>query len=157
MVSIFVLSVYGSLTVSGTKSRVVKATDNDRLAYCYEMASPVFGDMGGAVIGENGSIIVEIDALFQDFISDRTEYYVFLQNEGKGESYISEKHPTYFVISGTPGLKVAWELKGRQADYNYQRMEVLDLQDYNNEYKYDEQAFRDVMDFLDTSAQEVTI
>jgi hypothetical protein len=146
----------GNFHVNGTKSRVVKTTDNDRLAYCYEMASPVFGDMGGAVIGEDGSVIVDIDALFQDFISDRTEYYVFLQNEGKGESYISEKHPTYFVISGTPGLKVAWELKGRQADYNYQRMEVLDLQDYNNEYKYEEQAFRDVMDFLDTSAQEVT-
>lgn len=151
------LSVYGSLTVSGTKSRVVKTTDNDRLAYCYEMASPVFGDMGGAVIGENGSIIVEIDALFQDFISDRTEYYVFLQNEGIGESYISEKHPTYFIISGTPGLKVAWELKGRQIDYNYQRLETYGNEvNINDNYDYEKQAFKDVMDFLNTSAQEVT-
>lgn len=151
------LTVHGSLTVSSTKSRVVKTTDNDRLAYCYEMASPVFGDMGGAVIGEDGSVIVDIDALFQDFISDRTEYYVFLQNEGMGESYISEKHPTYFVISGTPGLKVAWELKGRQIDYNYQRLEVYgNEENINDNYDYAEQAFRDVMDFLDTSAQEVT-
>ena len=137
------------LTVHGTKSREVQTSDRNRLAYCYEMASPIFGDIGSAIIGEDGTVIVDIDPVFQDFISDVTEYYVFLQNEGNGISYISEKHQTYFVISGTVGLKVAWELKGRQIDYNYQRLEYSDESVDAKNQNYEDIAFNDVMNYLD--------
>lgn len=137
------------LTVHGTKSREVQTSDRNRLAYCYEMASPIFGDIGSAIIGEDGTVIVDIDPVFQDFISDVTEYYVFLQNEGNGISHISEKHQTYFVISGTVGLKVAWELKGRQIDYNYQRLEYSDESVDAKNQNYEDIAFNDVMNYLD--------
>ena len=136
------------LTVSGTKSRVVKTSDNNRLAYCYEMASPIFGDIGSAVIGSDGKVIIDIDSIFQDFISDVAEYYVFLQNEGLGESYVSEKHSTYFIVQGTPNLKISWELKGRQVDYNYQRLEYADENFDFNDINYEEDAFTDVMNYL---------
>ena len=142
------------LTVKGTKSREVQTSDRNRLAYCYEMASPIFGDIGSAIIGEDGTVIVDIDPVFQDFISDVTEYYVFLQNEGNGISYISEKHQTYFVISGTVGLKVAWELKGRQIDYNYQRLEYSDESVDAKNQNYEDIAFNDVMAYLNAEVTE---
>lgn len=112
-----------SLVVYGTKSKAVDTDFGTKLAYCYEMASPMYGDIGGATIGEDGTVTVDIDQIFQEYIYDKCEYYVFLQNEGIGESYISKKDKSYFVISGTPGLKVAWELKARQIDSYWKRTE----------------------------------
>lgn len=130
----------GSLTVagdflvsSGTKSRQVR-TDNysDRLLYCYETPAPLFGDIGECFIDSDGSSYVDIDDIFTETIESKVEYQVFLQKEGEGDCYIAEKTPRYFVVKGTPGLKVAWELKAKQKDYSLTRLEQAEngLEEY---------------------------
>jgi len=113
-----------NLTVYGTKSRAAK-TDNysDRLLYAYETPTPLFGDIGEAVIDSDGFCYVDIDDIFSETIAEKVEYQVFLQKEGEGDCWIAEKYPRYFVIQGTPSLKVAWELKAKQRDYELTRLE----------------------------------
>lgn len=117
----------GKLAVYGTKNRVVN-TDNYavRSLYCYEMPSPVFGDVGEATLDESGKCIIMIDDIFSETIVTDIEYQVFLQKEGKGDVWVKEKNNNYFEISGTPGLKFAWEIKARQKDYETERLEIFD-------------------------------
>ena len=113
-----------SFTVSGTKSRQVDTKNyQDRLLYCYETPTPLFGDIGEAVIDEDGYCYVDLDDIFTETIATKVEYQVFLQKEGEGDCFIAEKNPTYFVIQGTPNMKVAWELKAKQRDYELIRLE----------------------------------
>lgn len=121
------LYVHGDLKVNGTKDRVV-ATRNysDRLLYCYETPTPLFGDIGEAKLDEEGICYVDLDDIFTETIAEQVEYQVFLQKEGEGDCWIAEKKPRYFVIHGTPGLKVAWELKAKQRDYETYRLEPSD-------------------------------
>ena len=116
--------VMNDFKVFGTKSRVVD-TDNyqDRLLYCYETPTPLFGDIGEAQLDEEGICYVDIDDIFSETIEQRQEYQVFLQKEGEGDCWIAEKQKRYFVIKGTPNLKVAWELKAKQRDYDMIRLE----------------------------------
>lgn len=128
--------VQGDFSTSGTKSRKVK-TDNysERLHYCYETPTPLFGDIGEAVLDEEGFCYVDIDDIFSETVADTVEYQVFLQKEGEGDCWITEKHPNYFVIQGTPRLKVAWEIKAKQRDYENIRLEQSDngLEEYAHE------------------------
>lgn len=133
--------VDANFTVSGTKSRKVK-TDNysERLHYCYETPTPLFGDIGEALLDEEGVCYVDIDDIFTETIAERCEYQVFLQAEGEGTCYIADKTPRYFVIKGTPNLRVAWELKAKQRDYENIRLEQAEngLEEYSTNYS-DEQ------------------
>ena len=121
------------ISVTGTKSRQVQ-TDNysDRKLYCYETPTPLFGDIGETIIGDDGYGFVDIDDIFTETIAEKVEYQVFLQREGEGDCYVAEKTPRYFVVKGTPGLKVAWELKAKQKDYEMIRLEQLEggLEEY---------------------------
>lgn len=138
--------INNKLTVSGTKSRRVK-TDNysDRLLYAYETPTPLFGDIGEAVIDADGFCYVDLDDIFTETI-DKQEYQVFLQKEGEGDCWIAEKNPRYFVIQGTPNLKVAWELKAKQRGYGTERLEQFDngLEEYE-----------DISDILDEEQEEL--
>lgn len=125
-----------NLKVNGTKSRIVNTKNYDkRLLYCYETPTPMFGDIGEATIDEDGFACVDVDDIFSETVASRVEYQVFLQAEGEGTCYIAEKHPNYFVIKGTPNLKVAWELKAKQRDYENIRLEQSDngLEEYSSE------------------------
>lgn len=116
--------IVGTMTATSTKSREVATTNyNDRLLYCYETPTPLFGDIGEAVIDEDGYCYVDLDDIFTETIATKVEYQVFLQKEGEGDCFIAEKNPTYFVIQGTPNMKVAWELKAKQRDYELIRLE----------------------------------
>lgn len=116
-----------NFTVSGTKSRVTKSTNyTDRLLYAYETPTPIFGDIGEARLDEEGICYVDIDDIFTETIAEQVEYQVFLQKEGEGDCWIAEKNPRYFVIQGTPNLKLAWELKAKQRGYETYRLEPLD-------------------------------
>lgn len=137
------------LIVKGTKSKIAPTRFGLQSLYCYEMANPMYGDIGCVVIGEDGTALVDIDPMFSDCISQKSEYYVFLQNEGEGQSYIKEKASEYFVIAGTPGLKVAWEIKARQFDIPNYRLETHIVDTSESEPDYAEEAFKDVMDYLD--------
>lgn len=116
------VKVVGNFSVTGTKS-VIAETENygDQLFYCYETPTPTLGDFGGGVIGKDGMAIISIDDIFQESTETAIEYYVFLQNEGEGQSWVSEKLDTYFVVKGTPGLRFAWELKAKQKNKEYIR------------------------------------
>lgn len=116
------VKVVGNFSVTGTKS-VIAETENygDQLFYCYETPTPTLGDFGGGVIGKDGIAIISIDDIFQESTETAIEYYVFLQNEGEGQSWVSEKSDTYFIVKGTPGLRFAWELKAKQKNKEYIR------------------------------------
>lgn len=116
------VKVVGNFSVTGTKSVIAK-TENygNQLFYCYETPTPTLGDFGGGIIGKDGMAIISIDDIFQESTETEIEYYVFLQNEGEGQSWVSEKSDTYFVVKGTPGLRFAWELKAKQKNKEYIR------------------------------------
>lgn len=110
------------LSVRGTKKRIFPTKNYGTQAfYCYEMASPIFGDIGEASISEDGTCLIDIDDIFQESTNVEIEYYVFLQKEGDGDCWVDKKEQTYFIVKGTPGLKFAFEIKARQADYEHMR------------------------------------
>lgn len=116
--------VNGNFTVTGTKNRAAKTEDyGERLLYCYETPSPMFGDLGSGTIGEDGMCYVEIDDVFVETARTDIAYQVFLQKCGAGDLWVAEKRPTHFVVEGTPGLRFDWELKARQAGYETERLE----------------------------------
>ena len=117
--------VKGDFSVSsGTKNRIIE-TDNysKRTLTCYEMPTPMFGDIGDGIIGEDGHCYISLDPIFLETIST-CAYQVFLQQYGSGECYVSERKPTYFVVSGNTGLAFAWEIKAKQIDFDQQRLPI---------------------------------
>lgn len=140
-VIIYGLDVRGNFSVSGTKNRRVKTSNySDRLLYCYETPTPLFGDIGEATLDEEGICYVDIDDILQETIAERVEYQVFLQPEGEGTCYIAEKTPRFFVIKGTPELKFAWELKAKQKDFESLRLEPAEknLEEYTQVEEQDQ-------------------
>lgn len=114
----------GNLYVTGTKSREVETEDyGNRLLYCYETPTPMFGDVGEGVIGEDGRCFIPIDPTFVETISN-TQYQVFLQVYGDGRCHVSERKPSYFIVEGTPDLSFGWELKAKQRDYEQRRLDT---------------------------------
>lgn len=117
-----------SAVASSIKSRVVDTKDYERrLLYCYEMPSPMFGDIGEGFLDENGECYVDIDDIFNETITSEIEYQVFLQKEGQGDLWVEEKTPTYFVVKGTPLMKFSWELKAKQLGFEKTRLENIEL------------------------------
>lgn len=131
-VEVNTLKVSSSLTVSGSKSRLVE-TDyyNNRLLYCYETPSPMFGDIGSGVIGEDGLCFVEVDDIFSETVRADLSYQVFLQKCGEGDLWVDTKSPNYFIVQGTPGLRFDWEMKAKQRDFEALRMEQPELDPLN--------------------------
>lgn len=117
----------GDMYASGSKSRVVD-TDNfgEVLQYCYETPTPMFGDIGTGQTDESGKCYIYFDPVFQETVSADYTYCVFLQKEGKGDIWISEKTADYFLVEGTPNLAFSWEAKVKQRDYEYRRLDPLD-------------------------------
>lgn len=123
------LKVSGTFTASGTKSRIVETENySHRLQYCYEMATPMFGDLGEGVTDENGECCVFLDDVFAETVATGIEYQVFLQKEGPGDIWVGEKHLSYFIVRGTENLKFAWEIKAKQKDFECMRLENADFE-----------------------------
>lgn len=132
------MHVDGTLRASGAKNRVVKTESyGDRLLYCYEMPSPMFGDIGGGVTDENGECIVHIEQIFLETAGTCVEYQVFLQKEGQGDLWVDRKEAEFFIVRGTENLGFSWEVKAVQKEYEYERLEELypdelELKEYTN-------------------------
>lgn len=123
------ISAYADLHVYGSKSRIADTDNyNRRLLYCYEMPSPMFGDIGEGVTDEHGLAYISIDDIFDETIRSDMEYQVFLQPEGRGELWVQDKTPNYFTVCGDANLKFSWELKAKQRGYEYERLEDYDNQ-----------------------------
>ncbi len=130
------------LKVAGTKSRISKTQNyNEHLLYCYEMPSPMFGDIGEAITDKSGICYIYLDDIFQETINTEIEYQVFLQKEGQGDLWIDSKEYTYFIVKGTPNLKFAWEIKAKQRGYEYERLENNEVMEYDlGEINYESQG-----------------
>lgn len=116
--------VNGELYVVGTKSRLAN-TENygDRLLYCYETPSPMFGDIGEGQLDDTGKCYVFLDDMFAETIDTDCVYQVFLQPYGDGKCYVSERTSAYFVVCGTAGMEFGWEIKATQKAYDTVRLE----------------------------------
>lgn len=113
-----------TLSISGTKSRIASTKNyRDRLLYCYETPSPMFGDLGEGQIDETGKCYIFLDDIFGETIDTDCVYQVFLQPYGKGECYVTERTSSYFIVEGTECLAFGWELKAIQRDFDTMRLE----------------------------------
>lgn len=119
------LKVNGNFSVTGgTKSKIVDTSNyGSRFLYCYEMPSPMFGDIGEGQTDEGGECYVYLDDIFSETIAAGVEYQVFLQKEGPGDVWVQQKSFAYFIVKGTPNLKFAWEVKAKQKGYELDRLE----------------------------------
>ena len=126
------------LSCTGTKNRIVNTPNyNDRLLYCYETPSPMFGDVGAAQIDDTGKCLIFLDEKFSQTIDLEYQYDVFLTKYGPGDCYVSERTPSYFVVEGTKNLKFAWEIKSIQRDYENLRLEEYTLEQDDTDNIYD--------------------
>ena len=117
----------GSMQVYGAKNRIIE-TENyaERLQYCYETPTPMFGDVGEGAIDKTGKCYVWLDDVFAETIDTDVQYQVFLQAYGEGNVYVNERSPSYFVVCGTPGLAFGWEIKAIQKGYDTVRLESFE-------------------------------
>ncbi len=122
--------ITGDLSVGGEKNRVLTTKNfGRRKLSSYEMTSPMFGDIGNAETDENGECIIYISDVFYETITSSIEYQVFLQKEGEGDLWVESKENNYFIVKGSPKLKFSWELKAKQKEYEYNRMEADVIKD----------------------------
>ena len=114
--------VSGDLSVLGSKARCVKTKDyGQRRLYAYETPTPYFGDVGEAVIAEDGLCYVPIDPVFAQCVS-LEGYQVFLQAYEGNPVCLKERRSDHFLVSGQPGTIFGWELKAKQIDFDQLRM-----------------------------------
>lgn len=139
------VSVVGDFWATGTKNRIVKTKNyGNRLLYCYETPTPMFGDIGEGKIAEDGKCYVWLDSTFSETIKTES-YQVFLQKYGQGECYVTERTERYFIVEGESGLKFGWELKARQAGYENLRLEKDNETDKENDnINYGAEAIRHI-------------
>ena len=124
------IKLQGNLEVRGTKSRVARTENfSDRLLYCYETPTPMFGDLGCGKTNDRGIAIVDIDPEFSETINSGIEYQVFLQKEGDGDIWVAEKEESYFTVRGTPNLKFSWEVKCIQKSFEHLRLDEKEVQE----------------------------
>lgn len=137
----------GDLGCTGTKSRYVETEEfGTKKEYCYEMASPMFGDMGSGKIDASGTCYIFVDQQFSQTIDTGSEYFVFLTKAGEGDLYIDELQNDYFVVKGTPGIHFFWEMKARQKNYTGDRLETILLDVENPEKEEDQIMINEMME-----------
>ena len=142
-------------TVQGSKNRLVETDDyGKRLLYCLETPSPMFEDIGEGKIASDGKCYINIDSTFSETIQT-TQYQVFLQCYGNGNAYVSERHPSYFVVEGTEGLSFGWRIVAKQFDLTQKRLEkFFDEADMHQE-NYGSLAQKHIEDITEERTEEL--
>ena len=153
VVGIYVYNTSLTVGTGGTKSKLFETDKEERAMYCYEMPTPIFGDIGCGATDETGTCVVTIDKMFSDGSNTDIEYQVFLQKENQGDLWVAEKTPTFFVVKGTPELSFSWEIKAKQRNFEGLRMEIENTETpymdwLNDEPDYLEEGSELFMDFL---------
>ena len=143
------LSVSKDFSCAGTKKRIVDTENYDiRSQYCYETATPMFGDIGTAQTDETGECYINIDDIFAETVNTGVEYQVFLQKEGKGDLWVKEKTDSYFIVKGTENLKFSWEIKAIQRDYEFERLEKFDNSEKEEVIDYEKEYMEEINDLI---------
>ena len=143
------VTIGGSLSVTGEKNRIIDTENYDtRKQYCYETATPYFGDIGTAQTDETGKCYIDIDDIFAETVKTGVEYQVFLQKEGQGDLWVEEKTDSYFVVRGTENLKFSWEIKAIQRDYEFERLEKFDNSEKEEVIDYEKEYMEEINDLI---------
>lgn len=134
---------------TGTKNRIIDTENYEtRKQYCYETATPYFGDIGTAQTDETGKCYIDIDDIFSETVNIGVEYQVFLQKEGQGDIWVEEKTDSYFVVKGTENLKFSWEIKAIQKDYEFERLEKFDNSEKEEVIDYEKEYMEEINDLI---------
>nr|DAV83312.1 MAG TPA: Putative tail protein [Caudoviricetes sp.] len=143
------VTIGGSLSVTGEKNRIIDTENYDtRKQYCYETATPYFGDIGTAKTDDKGKCYIDIDDIFSETVNTGVEYQVFLQKEGQGDLWVEEKTDSYFVVKGTENLKFSWEIKAIQRDYEFERLEKFDNSEKEEVIDYEKEYMEEISDLI---------
>lgn len=143
------VTIGGSLSVAGTKNRIIDTENYDtRKQYCYETATPYFGDIGSGCIDNTGKCYIDINDIFSETVNTGVEYQVFLQKEGQGDIWVEEKTDSYFVVRGTENLKFSWEIKAIQKDYEFERLEKFDNSEKEEVIDYEKEYMEEINDLI---------
>lgn len=143
------VTIGGSLSVTGEKNRIIDTENYDtRKQYCYEIATPYFGDIGTAQTDDKGKCYIDIDDIFSETVNTGVEYQVFLQKEGQGDLWVEEKTDSYFVVRGTENLKFSWEIKAIQRDYEFERLEKFDNSEKEEVIDYEKEYMEEINDLI---------
>ena len=143
------VTIGGSLSVAGTKNRIIDTENYDtRKQYCYETATPYFGDIGSGCTDNTGKCYIDIDDIFSETVNIGVEYQVFLQKEGQGDLWVEEKTDSYFVVRGTENLKFSWEIKAIQRDYEFERLEKFDNSEKEEVIDYEKEYMEEINDLI---------
>lgn len=143
------VTIGGSLSVTGEKNRIIDTENYDtRKQYCYETATPYFGDIGTAQTDDKGKCYIDIDDIFAETVNTCVEYQVFLQKEGQGDIWVEEKTDSYFIVKGTENLKFSWEIKAIQRDYEFERLEKFDNSEKEEVIDYEKEYMEEINDLI---------
>lgn len=116
-----------SLEVNGGSKNCRVTTNNygDRLINAYETAGYFFGDIGSAIIGEEGCVYVAIDPIFLECVNTDCEYHIFTQiyDMGKNINKI-DRFEDYFIVYGDIGTEFSWEIKAKRKGFENNRLEL---------------------------------
>lgn len=113
----------GDFKAYGAKNCIVE-TDYGHLGInAYETAECYFGDIGETVLDDEGYSYVYIDSIFAQTVNTNRKYQVFLTVYNDGIANVIERHPTHFVIKGTPGIETGYEIKAKRKGYEDNRLE----------------------------------
>ena len=117
----------GNFKATGTKNCIVETTVGYVGINAYETTECYFGDIGETTLDNNGYSYVYIDSIFTETVNTQRKYQVFLSIYGEGTANVVERTPVYFVIKGTPGLEVGYELKAKRKGYeDHNQLQVLE-------------------------------
>lgn len=114
----------GGLSVEGKKNCLVN-TENygKREISAYETAEYYFGDLGEAIIGEDGVCKINIDEIFKECVNTSIPYHVFTQCY-EGNITKIERCENYFIVYGEPNTDFSWEIKAKRLGYEKDRLEI---------------------------------
>lgn len=142
----------GDLNVTGKKHRTVQTPDYGNISLsAYEMASPMFGDIGSGQIGDDGLCYIWIDPVFVQTIFG--EYQVFVQGYSDAPFYVAERASDYFVVKGPAGGLFGWEIKAKQAGLEQERMDAFHRREKKEKETYGKDGARYYQEYMEGLAK----
>lgn len=127
------VSVYGDLSVVGSKNAVVPSSKGYIAINAYETAEYYFGDIGESQTDKQGVKIINLDPLFLETVNTSVPYQVFLSSYDDAKIWVFARNDNMFIVkSDKPNVKFAWEIKAKRKDYENVRLKTVDLKNERN-------------------------
>lgn len=118
----------GNLNATGRKLRVVQTKHYGNVGMnAFETANPYFADIGSGTVGEDGTVTIFFDPVFEETIEINSEYQVFLTRTSEAQTEWVDKQNGFFIVHGEPGATFDWMITCHQRDYATSRMDRVEL------------------------------